>query len=111
MPLDVLGRPTGSAHVLLGAREPGLGGGHGLARNGGELALVAGHASGAVALRRITRDGAPLGGWICLETPQPDELQLGGITADGPGFAVVIAGTGGKTSLLRVDVTGRSALP
>jgi hypothetical protein len=111
VPLDVLGRPTGPAHLFAGAREVGLGGGQGLAVNGAELAIVAAHRNGGPALRRLDLSGAPKEGWICLDSPRPDELHTAGITADGAGYAAVIAAPGGKASLLRVDATGRGPLP
>lgn len=111
VPLDALGRLAGAAHLLAGARDVTVGGGHGLARNGAEIAVVADHASGASAFRRLDPLGQPKEGWICLDVPRPAEFQLGGITSDGSGYAVVIAVPGGKTSLLRVDSTGRGPLP
>ena len=112
VPLDVLGRVTGTAHLLLGARDVTTGGGQGLARNGDEIAVVVAlNRGGSSAFRRLDGAGQPKDGWICLGTPRPGDLQLGGITNEGSGYAVVTAGPEGKNLLLRVDATGREPLP
>lgn len=108
--LDALGRPTAPAHRLLGARDPRLGGGHGLAVRGDALGVVARHASGAHAFRRLALDGAPVGGWVCLDDVAPDEAHAGGLVADDAGWSLLVARPGGA-ALLRTSVDGLDTLP
>jgi hypothetical protein len=107
--LDPLGRLSGPAHRFEGTLDANLGGAHDLTAVAGDAAFLADHASGSHVFRRLDLTGSPRDGWICLDAPQPDEFQLGGIVADEAGYSVVVAAPGGATDLLQLDATGRAS--
>jgi len=109
---DVGGRRTSAGLKLLGTREAAA-----VVVNGSEIGVLAHRREGtafesktAAEFRAFDLTGAPLGPWVCLETPDGNQSRVGGgLVADGAGYAALFTAADGSTSLARFDHLGTAA--
>lgn len=106
---DAGGRRTSAGLKLLGTREAAA-----VVVNGSEIGVLAHRgtafeATTTVEFRSFDLAGAPLGPWVCLDTPNARGRAGGGLVADGTGYAALFTGTDGSTSLARFDRLGTGA--
>jgi hypothetical protein len=86
---------------------------YGLAVQGSEVGVLTRGTSGTlgqtkhtVRFRAFDLTGAPLGSWVCLDTPANDPNEDGAIDADGTGYAVIYRAPDGSDVFVRFDHLG-----
>jgi hypothetical protein len=100
--LDSTGAPSSVVHAFANASF-----GFDLAAQGGELGLLAQRSTQEVEFRPLGDDGAPLGGWVCLDGPSTNAFELASVDGDGTAdYAVVYRTPANDETLVRFDHLG-----
>ncbi len=98
--LDDAGQVVGSAHKLEGAYF-----GWDIAVQGSEIGVVAARSTLEPEFRPFDAAMVPLGSWVCLDDPT-DIGDVGAVSADGSGYAVLYRTPPGAEALVRFDHLG-----
>ncbi len=105
VPLNPFGQLAGPAHKFEGSNHT-----YGIAAQGDGIGIVAQKTNGSTAFRALDAMGAPVGPWVCLDTPTPNRDHSASIAPDGAGYAALYLAPDGATYLRRFDRTGTGGL-
>ena len=103
MALDEQGFVIGSGKELEGAQF-----GWDVAARGDELGVIAVRSTGEPQFRAFDANLEPLGPWVCLDAPTSVTTNIGAISSDGAGYAVLHRTADGAEVLTRFDRLGTS---
>jgi len=101
--LDDQGFVIGSGKVLEGVQF-----GWDAAARGDELGVIAVRATGEPQFRPFSANLEPLGPWVCLDDPTSITANIGAISSEGTGYAVLHRTAEGAEVLTRFDRLGTS---